>query len=66
MLLNAAAGHRQRERLRHADDTVDDDIGAAAEGACEEIGQPSAGGQPRDAFAVDRKDAVADAQTLVA
>ena len=66
MLLDAAAGHRQRERLRRASDAVDDDVDAGAEGAHEEIVQRIACSQVVDTLAVDGEDSVADAQAFAA
>ncbi len=64
MLLDAAAGHGQRERLRRACDAVDDDVNAAAEGAREKVVQRIACSNVGDTLAVDGEDSVADAQAL--
>ena len=60
MLLDAAAGHGQRERLRRTEDAVDDDVDGGAEGAGEEIDVRYL----RDVLAVDREDSVSDEEAM--
>ena len=66
MLLNAAAGLRQSERLRRASDAVDDDVDAAADWALEEIAHRMDVSHVGDTLAVDGEDSVADAQAPAA